>query len=177
VRHVVGDSLDSHYAEIFVVQYAGLAFADGIDVGDAVRSGETLGFAGTFGCTGETNEVRLSVLRLSNTARDYRPELDTTPGVYGPNGSSPDNSVARIDPYGWLASQSSANVDPGGHRWYMTPIAGMGPGGSTRMGGGALSIALWISEQAPPRPCDRNQAEWTISGGGRSANPFADCGR
>ena len=175
VRHVVGTSLDSRYAEIFIAYYAHLHFAAGIDVGSAVTRGQVIGYVGNSGCTGGRNQLHLAVLRGSNTAREYHPSLDTAPGIYGANGDAPDNSVARIDPWGWQASQAQWNIDPGGYAWYNSQIPDMGPGGAVRVGGGAFSIALFKVGQAPPRPCDEDDRDWTIAGGGTLKNPFAHC--
>lgn len=175
VRHLVGSSLDSPYAESFVTYYAHLDFAPDLEVGSVVERGDVLGYVGNSGCTEGQNQLHLAILRTSNTARDYRPALDTTPGVYGPGGASPDDSVARIDPWGWMASQARANIDPGGYAWYHRQIPFMGRSAGTRLGGGALSIALWIDGEAPPRPCDENDRDWVVEGGKIINNPFAHC--
>jgi hypothetical protein len=175
VRHVVGPSLSSPYAEEFVVHYAHLDFEAGIDAGSVVDGGETVGYVGTSGCTDGEGTLTVSVLRTTNTAREYHPALDTTPGVYGANGRLPDNSVARIDPWGWLASQTNPNIDPGGHLWYGKSLPHMGPGGTERVGGGALSIALFFPGVAPPRPCDRDIRLWAVQGDAAIQNSYANC--
>jgi hypothetical protein len=116
------------------------------------------------------------VLRESNTTREYRPVLDTTPRSYGVNGPAPDNSVSRIDPWGWWADQTIAHADPGGFKFFSSSIPGMGTGGSTRVGGGSMSLALFMDGQAPPRPCDEDDRDWALWGGGTLKNPYAYCG-
>jgi hypothetical protein len=175
VRHVVGPSVSSPYSEEFVVYYAHLDFRTGIEVGSVIDGGETIGYVGTSGCTDGEGTLAVAVLRTTNTAREYRSELDTTPGVYGANGRLPDDSVARIDPWGWWAPQTRANADPGGYVWYARSIPSMGPGGSARVGGGALSIALFFPGVAPPRPCDRDIRLWAVQGDAAIQNPYANC--
>ncbi len=175
VRHVVGPSLDSRYSEIFIAYYAHLDFDEDIEIGSVVERGDVLGSVGTSGCTAGQSQLHLAVLRGSNSAREYRPVLDTTPGTYGASGVNPDNSVARIDPWGWMAKQNQANIDPGGYVWYHRELPGMGPNGGSRLGGGALSIALFNDGQAPPRPCDEDERDWVVEGGGTIRNPFAHC--
>jgi len=176
IRHVIADSLESRYAEIVTVYYAHLDFAPGIEVGSVVTGGQVVGYVGTSGCTGGNSQLELQVLRESNTTREYRPVLDTTPRAYGVNGPVPDNSVARIDPWGWWAPQTTGHVDPNGFKFFSTSIPGMGPGGSSRAGGGAMSLALFMDGQAPPRPCDEDDRDWALQNGGTLKNPYAYCG-
>jgi murein DD-endopeptidase MepM/ murein hydrolase activator NlpD len=175
VRHVVGRSLESRYSEAFVAYYAHLDFAETIDVGTVVSRGQIVGTVGRSGCTEGRSQLHLAVLRETNTARDARAPVDIAPGVFGIGGNNPDNSVARIDPWGWMASQTRANVDPGGYLWYWSELPNLGPGGEARVGGGALSIALFRDGQAPPRPCDESTRTWSIEGASDRQNPFAHC--
>ena len=175
VRHVIADSLDSRYAEIMIAYYAHLDFAPGITKGSIVERGQIIGYVSNNGCTQGRNQLHVAVIRASNTAREYRPELDTRSGIYGANGTAPDNSVARIDPWGWAASQARPHMDPGGYVWYHWSIPGMGPNGDPREGGGALSVALFYDRQAPPRSCDEEPGFWAIQGAGAQQNPFAHC--
>jgi murein DD-endopeptidase MepM/ murein hydrolase activator NlpD len=175
VRHVVGRSLESRYSEAFVVHYAHLDFAENIDVGTVVNRGQVVGYVGRSGCTDGRSQLHLAVLRETNTARDSHAPVDITPGVFGIGGANPDNSVARIDPWGWMASQTRANIDPGGYLWYWSELPNLGPDRGTRIGGGALSIALFRDGQAPPRPCDESTRVWSIEGGTDKQNPFAHC--
>jgi murein DD-endopeptidase MepM/ murein hydrolase activator NlpD len=175
VRHQVGESFTSRYLEIFVTYYAHLDVAAGIQVGSIVTRGQVIGHVGNSGCTAGRNQLHFAVLRASNTAREYRPVLDTTPGIYGANNAAPDNSVARIDPWGWWAVQTQPHVDPGGYAWYHHLISDMGPNGGNRTGGGALSIGLFLADAAPPRPCDENHRAWAVEGGASITNPYANC--
>jgi len=177
VRHVVADEPDSPYAEEFVVYYAHLDFKPGIEVGSVVGRSDVVGYVGSSGCTGGVSQLHMAVLRTTNTARDYRALLDTTPNMYGVRGTNPDNSVARIDPWGWQGVQTpSVTIDPGGYAWYWKDIPGMGHlGTSSRTGGGALSMALFRNREAPPRACDHDIYEWPVEGGKSLVNPYAYC--
>lgn len=169
IKHIVGTNL--RYAETFITYYAHLNFQPGLEVGMSVTAGQVIGYVSNSGCTGGANHLHLAVIRQSNTARDYHPDFDATPGMWGPYRENPDNSVARIDPYGMI---SPAGIDPGGYFFFDTTVRGMGPTGtgSDRVGAGALSIILWKDGQAPPRPCDEDaQPHWFI---GSFLYPYAN---
>lgn len=125
VLHVVGTGV---YAELFVSYYAHFDSMQ-VSTGDVVTKGQTLGKAGSTGCS-STNHLHLEVARMSNTATMYRRHLRVP-------ATEDYDQTTMIDPYGF-SWHTTAGFDP----WAWRAI---------NDGRGALSIGLWASGQKPGR--------------------------
>jgi len=141
VEHQVGEGV---YAERFVTYYAHLD-TRAVGEGQRVARGETLGLAGTTGCS-SGDHLHLSVYRLSNLSGSRAWNFALTPGGHGTNGIH-----GVIDPFGWAGPQ---HIDPWGWmflgRTFNDRFAG------TVRDPGAFSINLWQPGQVPP-------SEWVLT--------------
>ena len=125
VLHVVGTGV---YAELFVSYYAHFDTME-VSAGDVVTKGQTLGKAGSTGCS-STSHLHLEIARMSNTATMYRRHLRVP-------ATEDYDQTTMIDPYGF-SWHAKAGFDP----WAWRAIA---------QGQGALSIGLWAAGQKPDR--------------------------
>lgn len=171
IKHTVG-SLDSPYYEQFIVGYAHVQLSTmRVKTGDTVRGGDVIAYSSRTGCSSGQYHLHYSVERTTNTARhwhfDYRGDTEAEPTNTGHNGR------AAIDPFGWRAPQG---IDPQGYLYYNTPIGGRTTDGSTVNGGGAMSIRLWKTGHAHPRPCDESSTRWRHADYPvRILNPLRNC--
>ena len=130
IEHTISGGAGGQYDEHFVTFYAHLSTIDVI-AGNKVQQGQSLGLSGDTGCSSQAH-MHFGTFRISNTA-DYLafPLQINTDFSAGKDQNSSNLWQVMIDPYGFYAP---AGFDP--WAWKAYPL-------------GALSVNLWLPNQAP----------------------------